>query len=77
MSITVPLAALNEVMERHRDRWGGNDDIPLHVVREYAADLRGERPGLRAIQTRVSARDRAEADDLDALANRIEKEARA
>jgi hypothetical protein len=62
-STPIPRALVAEIIHRHGDYWLLDDDPPAHVVRGVATDLR----------TGESA-DIAEADELDALVDRIERE---
>jgi hypothetical protein len=69
---TIPRAELNAVLERYDDEWAGTGDFAVEVVRRAAADFR--RFAAAPIDSEDPARDLAEADDLDALADRYERE---
>lgn len=75
MSITVPRAEIHAIAARYDDAFSLEADPPAEYVRHVAAEYRG------AANLYDDEADRAplldEADDLDALVDRIEREAAA
>lgn len=71
---TIPRAEINAVMERYGDSWSGRRDVPVEQARATAADYRryAEDP---TADGQSPEQFLAEADDLDALADRYEREA--
>jgi hypothetical protein len=73
---TIPRAEIDAVMQRYGDSWAGRNDLPIEAVRKVAADYR-----LYADDESYDGQSpdqfRAEADDLDALADRHEREVNA
>lgn len=63
--ITIPRAEVTAILERHNDHWAGTGDLEVWIVRGCAASLRQS----------TEADWIAEADELDALADRYEREA--
>lgn len=64
MTILIPRAAILEIMQRHNDFWGLDEDPPAVVVRDYADELR--------CMDDASLDDIDEARELDALVDRVE-----
>lgn len=64
----IPRSEIDAIMDRYGDFWSGRNDLPVTAVRKVARHYRAEAgqgaPTAAALQ--------AEADDLDALADRYE-----
>lgn len=72
MTATVPRADLDTIATRHGVNYDLNTDPSIQWVRDMAARLRRDLTGADRYEQRLIA----EADDLDALADRYEKETR-
>lgn len=72
MTATVPRADLDTIATRHGVDYDLNTDPSIQWVRDMAAWLRCDLTGADRYEQRLIA----EADDLDALADRYEKETR-
>ena len=72
MSALIPRAEIDTIMERYGDRWAGKNDLPAQAVRDVAADYRryADDPDY---DSQLREQFLAEADDLDALADRYEQ----
>jgi hypothetical protein len=71
MTVTIPRAELDAIAERHNDSgFFGDNDLTVQEVRACTAHMRADRPSGPA-----HMEVRAMADDLDALADRHEREA--
>lgn len=72
MTVTIPRAEIQAIAARYADAFSLDADPPTHYVRAVAA---GYRDDVSAWNTPEADALRAEADDLDALADRYEREA--
>jgi hypothetical protein len=77
MTTLIPRAEVDTVMERYGDDWPGSYDVPVETVRAVAKDCRRYADGTKPkppLADLSPNQFRAEADDLDALADRYERE---
>ncbi len=75
MPVLIPRAEIDAVMERYGDSWAGRNDLPAAAVREVTLSYRNNATHVRPMADEEAARLLAEADALDALADRYEREA--
>ncbi len=75
MTVLIPRTDIDAVMARHGDCWIRPDRTAVTDVREAAAEMRRHSGLTDSGDTRWADALLAEADDLDALADRYEKEA--
>jgi hypothetical protein len=73
MTVTIPRAELNALAERHGDFFGLDEDPPVTWARDLAAEYRHNASDRRVLTAAEGADMLAEADDLDALADRYER----
>lgn len=72
----IPRSEIDAIMDRYGDCWAGRNDLPAAAVREVAADYR-RYAGDPSYDGQSSDQYLAEADDLEALVERFEQEAKA
>lgn len=71
MTVLIPRAEIDAIMERYGDSWSGRNDLPAQAVRDVAADYRryADDPSYDGQSPEQFL---AEAAELDALVDRIE-----
>ncbi len=78
MTALIPRAEIDTVLARHGDTWRPSGDRTVGEVRLVADDHRDwDAPGKNWHSGQTPEQHLAEADDLDALADRYEQEATA
>lgn len=73
---TIPRAEIDVIIERYGGDWPGSYDVPIETARAVAKDCRRYADGAKPTRGGLSPEQfRAEAAELDALADRYEREA--
>jgi hypothetical protein len=76
MTVTIPRAEIDAVMERYDPSWVGGNDVPVDVVRDAVSAYRKKADAIWGTKfEEVSHRLllKKAADDLDALADQYER----